>query len=112
MEVPDQEPGMKRYILTDEGKAFLEEHKKRRKEIRERFGAFRPPFHKFPWSNSYPEETKELLEAGKSFIKASWSLLDNLREKYTEEAATQAREVIKQATEKLNEITKKLEQAD
>jgi DNA-binding PadR family transcriptional regulator len=110
-EAPDQEPGMKRYTLTDEGKAFLEEHFKRRKEIRERFGAFRPPFHMFPWLNSYPEKAKELLEAGKSFMKVSWSLLDNLREKYTEEAATQAKEVIKQATEKLNEISKKLEQA-
>ncbi|UCE57770.1 MAG: PadR family transcriptional regulator [Candidatus Bathyarchaeota archaeon] len=111
-EAPDQEPGMKRYTLTDEGKAFLEEHVKRRKEIRERFGAFRPPFHRFPWFNSYPEKAQELLEAGKSFVKASWNLLDSLREKYTEDAATQAEEVIKQATEKLNEIAKKLEQAD
>ncbi|MDH5448874.1 MAG: PadR family transcriptional regulator [Candidatus Bathyarchaeota archaeon] len=111
-EAPDQEPGMKRYTLTDEGKAFLEEHVKRRKEIQERFGAFRPPFYRFPWLNSYPEKAKELLEAGKSFMKASWSLLDKLREKYTEEAATQAKEVFKQATEKLNEIAKKLEQAD
>ena len=110
-EASDQEPGMKRYALTDEGKAFLEEHVKRRKEIRERFGAFRPPFHIFQWLNSYPEKAEELLEAGKSLMKASWSLLDNLREKYREEAATQAKEVIKQATEKLNEISKKLEQA-
>jgi len=111
-EAPNQEPGMKRYTLTDEGKAFLEEHVKRREEIRERFGAFRPPFYRFPWLNSYPEKAQELLEAGKSFMKASWSLLDKLREKYTEEAATQAKEVFKQATEKLNEIAKKLEQAD
>ncbi len=110
-EARDQEPGMKRYTLTDEGKAFLEEHVKRRKEIRERFGAFRLPFHLFPWVNAYPETAKELLDAGKSFMKASWSLLDNLRKKYTEEAATQAKEVIMQATEKLNEISKRLEQA-
>ncbi len=111
-EVPDQEPGMKRYTLTDEGKAFLEEHVKRKKEIRERFDAFRPPFHRFPWLNSYPEKAKELLQSGKSFMKASWQLLDDLREKYSEEAAAQAKEVFEQATEKLNEIAKKLEQAD
>ncbi len=111
-EAPDQEPGMKRYTLTDEGKAFLQEHIKRRKEIQERFGAFRPPFHRFPWLNSYPEKAKELLEAGKSFMKASWNLLDSLREEYSEEAATRAKEVIKNAAEKLNEIAKKLEQAD
>ncbi len=111
-EAPNQEPGIKRYTLTDEGKAFLGEHVKRKNEIRERFDAFKPPFYRFPWLNSYPENTKELLEAEKSLMRASWRLLDNLREKYTEEAATQAKEVVKQATEKLNEIAKKMEQAD
>ena len=111
-EISNQEPGMKRYTLTDEGKAFLKEHLKKRIEIRERFDAFRPLFHRFPWFNSYPEKAQELLEEGKSFMKASWKLLDNLREKYTEEAVTQAKEVFKQATEKLNEISKKLEQTE
>jgi len=111
-EASDQEPGMKRYVLTDEGKAFLEEHVKRRKELRERIGFFRPPFHGFPWLNSYPEKTKELFEAGKSLVTASSRLLDNLREKYSEEAATQAKEALKGAAEKLSEIAKKLEQAD
>ena len=109
-EAPNQEPGMKRYILTDEGKAFLQEHIKRNKEIRNRFGAFRPPFYILPWFNSYPENITELFKAGKGFMKASWNLLDSLRAKYTEEAATQAKDVILQATEKLNEIAKQLEQ--
>ena len=111
-EASDQEPGMKRYTLSDEGKAFLEEHVKRKKEIRERFDAFRPPFHRFPWLNSYPEKAKELFKSGKGFMKASWNLLDNLREKYSEEAAAQAKEVFEQATEKLNEIAKKMEQPE
>lgn len=111
-EAPDQEPGMKRYVLTEEGKAFLEEHVKRKKEIRMKFGAFRPLFHRFPWLNNYPEEARDLLEAGKDFMKAGWKLLDSLRDKYSEEAATQAKEVFKQATDKLNEIAKKLEETD
>ena len=108
----DQEPGMKRYVLTEEGKAFLEEHVRRRKDIQERFGGFRPPFFMFNHFNSHPEKTNELLEVGKGFMKASWNLMNNLREKYTEEAATQAKVVIKQATEKLNDISKTLEQKD
>ncbi len=106
---PEQETGMKRYALTDEGKLFLQEHIKRRKEIRRRFGGFRPPFSMSPWFNSYPEKVNELLEEGKRFMKASWNLMDNLREKYTEEAVTEAKEVIKQATIKLDEIAKKFE---
>jgi DNA-binding PadR family transcriptional regulator len=106
----NQEPGMKRYTLTDEGKAFLEEHIKRRKDIQKRFGSFRPPFFMLNHFNSHSEKTNELLEAGKDFFKASWNLMDNLREKYTKETATQAKDVITQATEKLDEINKKLEQ--
>ena len=111
-ETKEQEPGMKRYTLTEQGKTLLEEHGKRRKEIRERFGAFRPPFYRFPWLNSYPEKAQELFEEGRNFMKASWKLLDNLREKYSEEAIKQAKEAIKQATEKLNEIAEKLEKPD
>ncbi|UCE96156.1 MAG: helix-turn-helix transcriptional regulator [Candidatus Bathyarchaeota archaeon] len=111
-ETAEQEPGIKRYTLTDQGKALLEEHSKKRKELRERFGAFRPPFYRFPWLNSYPEKAHELLEAGKSFMKASWNLLDSLREKYSDEAVAQAKEAIKQATERLDEIAKKLENTD
>ena len=108
----EQEPGMKRYTLTEEGKAFLKEHIRRRKDIQERFIGVRPPFFMFNHFNSKPEETNELFEAGKDFVKTSWNLMNNLREKYSEEAATQAKEVIKEATEKLDEISKKLEKTD
>jgi DNA-binding PadR family transcriptional regulator len=106
----DQEPGMKRYSLTNEGKEFLQEHVKRRKEIRQRFGGFRPPFFMSHWFNSYPEKANELLKEGKNFMNASWRLMDNLREKYSGEAVAQAKEVIKQATEKLNEIANSIDQ--
>jgi DNA-binding PadR family transcriptional regulator len=109
-EAANQESGMKRYALTDEGKAFLAEHLKKRKEIRERFGSFRAPFHGFPWFNSHPEKTKELLQSGKKFVIASWKLLDNLREKYSEEAAIKAKEIIDNTTQKLKEMTEKLEE--
>ncbi len=110
--LPEQEGGLKRYMLTVQGKAFLEEHVKRKEELRRRFGLFRPPFHGFPWLSFYPKRTKELFEAGKEFVMASWSLLDRLREKYSEEAAREAKKIIEQAAEKLDELTKKLEHVD
>jgi DNA-binding PadR family transcriptional regulator len=108
----EQEPGMKRYTLTDSGRAYLEEHVRRRKDIQERFGGFRPPFFMFHHFNSHLTETNELVEAGKNFIKANWKLINNLGEKYIEEAATQAKDVINQATERINEINKKLKQKE
>jgi len=107
-EVPEQEVGIKRYSLTDEGKLFLQEHIKRKEELRERFGFLMPPFSGLPWFNCYPEKTRKLVEAGKKLMMAGWNLLDSLREKYSEEVVTEAKEVIEQAAEKLNEIAKKL----
>ena len=104
-EVPEQEAGIKRYTLTDQGKAFLQEHVKRKEELRKKFGFFTPP-----WFNFYPKETRELMEAGKKLVMAGWNLMDSLREKYSEEVATEAKEVIERAAEKLNEIARKLKQ--
>jgi len=112
-EVPEQEAGIKRYALTDQGKAFLQEHVKRKEELRERFGFLMPPFPLppspgFPWFNFHREKTRELAEAGKKLAMAGWNLIDSLREKYSEEVVTEAKEVLEQAAEKLNEMAKKL----
>jgi len=107
-EVPEQESGIKRYALTDQGKAFLEEHVKRKQELRRRIGFFAPPFLGSPWFNHFPKETRELVESGKKLVMSSWTLLDSLREKYSEDAVTKATEVLEQAAKKIEEITEKL----
>lgn len=109
-EVPEQEAGIKRYTLTDQGKAFLQEHINRKEELRKRFGFLTPPFPGFPWFNFHSKETRELVEAGKKLVKASWNLLDSLREKYSEEVIAEAKEVIEQAAGKIDEIAKKLKE--
>jgi len=107
-EVSEQEPGIKRYTLTDQGKAFLEELVKRKQEFRRRIRFFAPPFLGPHWFNHYPKNARELIEAGKKLVMSSWTLLDSLREKYSEDAAAKATEVLEQAAKKLEEITEKL----
>jgi len=107
-EVPEQESGIKRYALTDQGKGFLEEHVKRKQELRRRIGFFAPPFLGSPWFNHFPKETHELVEAGKKLVMSSWTLLDSLREKYSEDTVAKATEVLEQAAKKIEEITEKL----
>jgi len=107
-EVPEQEAGTKRYTLTDQGKAFLQEHIKRKEELRKKFGFMTPPFPGSPWFNSYPEKTRELIEAGKKLVMAGWNLMDSLREKYSEEIIAEAKEVMEEAAEKIDVIAKKL----
>ncbi len=107
-EVPEQESGIKRYALTDQGKGFLEEHVKKKQELRKRIGFFAPPFLGSPWFNHFPKETHELVEAGKKLVMSSWTLLDSLREKYSEDTVAKATEVLEQAAKKIEEITEKL----
>lgn len=111
-EVPEQEAGIKRYTLTDQGKAFLQEYVKRKEKLRKRFGFLMPLFPGFPGFNFHPKEARELIEAIENLRIAGWNLLDSMREKYSEYIATEAKEVIEKATEKLNEIEKKLRETD
>jgi len=107
-EIPQQEPGVKRYILTEQGKDFLAEHVKRKKELRKKIGFFAPPFIGPRWFNQYPKECRSLVESGKKLVKSSWKLLDNLRQEYSKEAVTQAKEILDDAAKKIEEITEKL----
>jgi len=119
-EAPEQEAGMKRYILTERGKEFLEEHVKKRDELREKFMFFMPPFPmppplELPWLDFYPQKMKELVEALgalKKLAKALWNLRDSLREKYSEKAVAETREVIERATREIEEIVKKLKEQE
>jgi DNA-binding PadR family transcriptional regulator len=108
-EVPQQEPGIKRYTLTEQGKKFLEEYIKKKKELRKRIGFFAPPFIGPRWFNQYPKNCRGLIEAGKKLVKSSWILLDKLRQKYSEEAVAQATEILDDAARKIEDIAKKLE---
>jgi DNA-binding PadR family transcriptional regulator len=108
-EVPNQEPGVKRYTLTEQGKSFLEEHLKRKKELRNKIGFFAPPFVGPRWFNQYPKECHGLIDSGKKLVKSSWKLLDSLRQEHSEEAVAQATGILDDAAEKIEEIAKRLE---
>jgi len=109
-EVAEQEAGIKRYMLTEQGKTFLEEHVKTREEMRKRFRHFGPgPGFMGPmWFEFFPEKTHELLSAAKDLAIAVWNLRDQLRREYSEKAAEEARKALEEAAKKIEEITKKL----
>jgi DNA-binding PadR family transcriptional regulator len=111
-EAPEQEAGMKRYALTDQGKAFLEEHIKTYEGLRERFRHFRPgPGFMGPMGfGFYPEEAKELLKATRDLAIALWNLNDKLRRKYDEKAAEEVMKALETAVKQIEEITKKLKE--
>jgi len=108
-QVMERESTIKRYALTDSGAAFLEELAGEKQELGRRIGFFAPPFLGPQWFDDYPKNARELIDAGKKLVMSSWALLDSLREKYSEEAAAKAAEVLEQAAQKLDEILEELE---
>jgi len=111
-EVAEQEAGIKRYTLTEQGKTFLAEHDKTREEMRKRFKHFGPgPGFMGPmWFEFFPEKARELRKATKDLAIAVWSLRDQLRREYSEKAVEEAKNVLEEAAKKIEDITKKLQE--
>ena len=112
-EADGEEAGVKRYALTETGKAFLTEHDQRRNEMRKRFAHFGPgPGFMGPmWFEFYPEKAKELRRATKDLAVAVWKLRDQLREEYSEKVAEEAAKALEETAKKIEEISKKLRSA-
>ena len=111
-ETAEKGAGIKRYTLTDQGKAFLEEHIKTYEELRERFRRFRPgPGFMGPMGfGFYPEEAKELRRTTRKLAVALWNLNDRLKRKYDEKAAEEVTKALEEAANQIEEITKKLKE--
>lgn len=105
----EQEAGIKRYTLTEQGKAFIEEHSREMKKLTKRFRFFGPPFMGPIWLKQYPEKAHELRRATKELALAIWSLREELHHKYSEKAAEEAKTALEEATQKLEEIIEQLE---
>jgi len=134
-EAVEQEPGTKRYTLTDQGKTFLQEHIKTREEMRKRWKRFGPKpigpgikgFGPWIWEwgafgpcpplppgflglEFFPEKAKELRRATKDLAIAVWNLRDKLRHEYSEKVAEEAAKTLEEAAKKIDAITKKLKE--
>jgi DNA-binding PadR family transcriptional regulator len=111
-EAPEQEAGTKRYMLTEEGKKFLEEQVKTREEMRKRFRHFGPgPGFMGPmWFEFFPDKAKELRLAARNLAVAVWKLRDALRQDYSEKAEEEARKALEEAAQKIEGIVKKLKE--
>jgi len=134
-EAAKQEPGTKRYMLTEQGKTSLQEHIKTREEMRkrwERFGprpigpgvkgfgpwmwewgafGFPPPGPPgFPGFEFFPEKAKELSRATRDLAIAVWNLRDKLRQEYSEKVAEEAKKALEETAKKIEDITRKMKE--
>ena len=111
-EAAEQEPGIRRYTLTEQGKRFLGQEAKRREELDRRlehFGAT-PGFEGPMWSGFDREDARELHKIAREFGKAAWGVFHEMRREHSKESIGQAMSALGETTKKLQEITSKLQE--
>jgi len=109
-EAAEKEPGMRRYTLTEQGKALLDEETKTREELHRRLEHFRPTRGLMGpiWPDLDRENARELRKTTKDLAMAVRDLFHELRREYSVEAVNQAKMALEEATNKIHNITKNL----
>jgi DNA-binding PadR family transcriptional regulator len=102
------ENGLKRYELTESGKALLEEQKKIRQHVREEVGFLPAPFFDNFLMKIPPEKNAEIRESIKQLAITFFKLGSALQEEFSEEAVDDALKVVNEASRKFEEIHNKL----
>ncbi len=105
------EIGLKRYELTHTGKELLEEQREIQKKLREEVGF--PGFPGGPISNSFlmkipAEKMVEVRETMKRLALAMFKIGGTLGENYSEKALDQALAIVKETSERLEQINSRL----
>jgi DNA-binding PadR family transcriptional regulator len=103
-EAEQTEPGIRRYALTDGGKAFLETETRSREEINkhlENLGSM--------WYGLHRPGGGELGRATRDFFRAVRDLHHELRREHSKEGLDEAKKALEEATKQIQEITKKLQ---
>jgi len=113
-EAAEKEPGMRRYTLTEQGKALLDEETKTREELHRRLEHFRPTRGLMGpiWLGLDRENARELRKTTKDLAMAVRDLFHELRREHSVEAVEKAKMVLEEATNKIRNITRSLHQQD
>jgi len=109
-EVPTDQSGMKRYELTEQGKALLEEQRKIGTKLNTEERLFPPPFLGMFWFRAPSEKMARLRQSVRKLMSAAFELGADLEVKSSGKAIEQAREALDEAAEKLREIDRKLKE--
>jgi DNA-binding PadR family transcriptional regulator len=113
-EAAEQEPGIRRCTLTEQGKTFLDQETKRREELDRRLEHFgtTPGFVGPMWFGLDREDATELRRIAREFGKAVRDMFHEIRREHSKEATEQAMRTLEEATKKLQDITRKLREQE
>jgi len=109
-ELPKEENGTKRYSLAEQGEKFLEEQEELKEKILKRVEFMAPPFFGGFWFSPHFGKLRDIQEPLRRFIGALFNLRRTLEENLTDQAIREVGEFLNSTAEKIDEISKKLEE--
>jgi len=111
-ELPKEEEGIKRYMLTEQGEKFFEEQTKLGEKLRKKLELLAPlPFGGF-WFSPRSKKLSEIRGPVRRFVRALLDLRKALEENPTEQALKEVEEFLNSTTEKMEEISEKLKEGN
>lgn len=105
-ELPREATGIKRYVLTEKGNKFLEEHSNFKDKLQQKMSPMGPLF--FLRMGLHVDGLQDLQEPAKRFFGALFELRVALMENLTKETLAEAEQVLSDVSEKIEKLTKKL----
>jgi len=106
-ELPREVTGVKRYVLTEKGAKFFEEHANFEDKLQKKMESMGPLF--FLRVGLHADGLQELQEPVKRFFTAMFELRVALKENLTEQALKDVEEVLNGISEKIEELSKRIE---
>jgi len=105
-ELPREVTGIKRYMLTEKGAKFFEEHANFEDKLRKKIGSMAPMF--FLWIDPHSKRLIKIQEPIRQFVASLYNLWGALQENFTEQALNEVEQFLNDASEKIEELNKKI----
>lgn len=105
-ELPREVTGIKRYMLTEKGAKFFEEHANFEDKLQKKVAPMGPMF--FLRMGLHADGLQELQEPIKRFFAALFGMRAALRENLTEQTLTEVEQFLNDASEKIEELNEKI----
>ena len=109
---PVEKNGIKRYILTEAGRQFLDEGKMLSVELEKKERALAPCLMDILWFNGHDEMAWQLHKSMMGLISAFSDFNTVMNRKLSEKAVSDAKKVVDQATKKIEAINQSLRELD
>jgi len=109
---PVEKNGIKRYILTEAGRQFLDEGKMLSVELEKKERALAPCLMDILWFNGHDEMAWQLHKSMMGLISAFSDFNTVMNRELSEKAVSDAKKVVDQATKKIEAINQSLNELD